>query len=136
TFNNGVIPYWGGTETTALAVSYTFGDWTVAAAFQNGEIGAASNDKTVLTATGNIGDFTLNLAAADNEGTRKYAIGGSFTTGATTINAYVANEDTAGIDTTYGLGVSHDLGGAKLIGGVTSDEFGLTHADFGIKFTF
>lgn len=129
-------PWWGGTQTTAVALSYTTGDWTLAIAHQAGEIGAASNDKTVVTAVGKVGNFNVNLAAADNEGIMKYAVGGSMTTGATTINGYIAVEDTTGVDTMYGLGVSHDLGGASLVGGVSSDEGGNTKADFGISFSF
>jgi hypothetical protein len=35
-----------------------------------------------------------------------------------------------------GLGISHDLGGASLVGGVAKTAAGVTRADIGVSFGF
>lgn len=121
----------GGPRRTAAYVSYAFGDWTVALGGQS----SPGANKTVLTVGGKLGNFNLALAAADNNTIRKYALSGSTTFGATTVNGFVARED--GLTATlWGLGVSHDLGGVALSGGVGSDRAGRTNLQAGVGFSF
>ncbi len=113
--------------------AYTMNDWTVALAMQDSDVN--EEDKTVLTVGGKVGDYGVGFAAADNDGVQKIALNGSATFGATTVNGFVA-DDESGTDTAYGLGVSYDLGGAALVGGVESDAVGNTRADMGVSFSF
>ena len=117
----------------AAVGAYTMGDWTVALGMQDSDNNA--EDKTVLTVGGKVGDYGVGFAAADNDGVTKIALNGSATFGATTVNGFVA-DDESGTDTAYGLGVSYDLGGAALVGGVERDAVGVTRADMGVSFSF
>lgn len=121
-------------ETIALVGAYTMNDWTVALGFQDSP--NAARDKVVLTVGGKLGDYNVGFGIADNNGVQKIALNGSATFGATTVSAYVADEDTAGTDTSYGLGVSYDLGGAAVVGGISHDAFGVDRADLGVQFSF
>jgi len=117
-------------------VAYSFGDWTVALGVQDGDTNAAW-DKTVLTVGGKLGDFGVGLAYADNNGTDKFTINGSYSFGATTVSAFVSDDSSvAATDNPWGLGVSYDLGGASLVAGYTNDEIGVKRASAGIKFKF
>lgn len=123
----------GGPRRTAAYVSYAFGDWTVALGGQTSNV--TSQNKTVLTVGGKVGNFNVALAAADNNTVKKYALSGGTTFGATSVNAFVARED--GLTATlWGLGVSHDLGGVALSGGVGSDRAGATNLQAGVGFSF
>ena len=115
--------------------AYTFNDWTVALGVQKSSL--AAEDKTVLTVGGKIGDYGVGFGYADNNGVKKMALNGSATFGATTVSAYVAKEDSvAATDTALGLGVSYDLGGASVVGGISRSEVGTTRADLGVSFSF
>jgi outer membrane protein OmpU len=115
--------------------AYTFNDWTVALGVQRSSI--AAQDKTVLTVGGKIGDYGVGVGFADNDGVRKIALNGSATFGATTVSAYVADEDSAAAtDLSIGLGASYDLGGASVVGGVERGATGNTRADLGVSFSF
>jgi outer membrane protein OmpU len=125
-------------ERIAANVSYTFGDWTAAAAYQDAS--ADVNDKWLITFGGNIGDFGVGAAYGDNNDITKWRINGSYTFGAgTTVTAYVADEGGAAstaTDTGWGLGFTHSLGGATLAGGVVGGPSGETLADLGVRFSF
>lgn len=121
----------------AARVSYTFGDWVVALAVQEGDQPLGVNDKTVVTVGGKLGDFGVGLAYADNNGTDKVTVNGSYSFGATTVAAFVSDDSSvAATDTLWGLNVSYDLGGASLVAGYSSDEIGVGRASAGIKFKF
>ena len=121
----------------AARVSYAFGDWTVALAYQDGDQPLGVGDKTVLTVGGKLGDFGVGLAYADNNGTGKTTIHGSYSFGATTVKAFVSDDQSAAAtDTLWGLGASYDLGGASLVAGYSSDAVGTKRASAGIKFKF
>lgn len=124
-----------GAERTALAASYSFGDWTVAAAIQDSNI--IGDTEWALTAGGNIGAASVTLQVADNDGFMKYGIGGSFDVGAaTSIQAYVNTDEAAIDEESYGIGFVHNLGGgASLRGGVASTN-GTNRADLGVLFNF
>lgn len=131
----------------AIAVSYNFGDWTVAAGYAANANGAGS-DAMSLSAVGSIGDFGVGLGYTDKDliGS-KVTLSGSYNFGDTTVTGFVAStsEDTAGSagisatagsDTEYGIGFTHSLGGATLAGGVSRNFQKNTMADLGVRFNF
>ena len=124
----------------ALNVAYTFGDWKAAIAVQDSD--TMGEDKMMVTVTGDLGVARVGIAYADNKdqnGTAgddvgKLRVYGAFDLGAaTTLVAWVANEDNPNNPTTdgtsYGLNVSHDLGG-----GVTLDGGFVEHHDNNTQF--
>jgi outer membrane protein OmpU len=113
--------------------AYTMNDWTVALGMQDSS--DDNEDKTILIVGGNIGDYGVGFAAADNNGETKIALNGSATFGATTVNGFIADEE-SGDNLAIGLGVSYDLGGAAVVGGIEKDAVGTTRADFGVSFSF
>lgn len=143
TGNNGVeMIYSGGafgahfsysTRNGALAVDrfaatgkYTFGDWTVGLGVQSSDI--VGEDKVIFTVAGDIGQFGVGLAYAQNSDAGglnvdidKLRIYGKMDVGASGIVlAWVTDEDGAAgaltNGTSFGLNYQHDLGG-----GVTFD---------------
>jgi outer membrane protein OmpU len=131
----------GGTKRTAAFVAYTFNGWTAALGYQDGNIGAVANDITALTVSGKIGNFGLDIGMSDVSGAtnNRYVVRGYMDVGAATkLNAYISNQKGAGTeDNSFGLGVSHSLGGgASVEGGVVRDFAGNTNADLGVRFNF
>ena len=126
----------GATERTALHLSYAFNDWTVALGYQDAF--GAVNDKVVLTVGGKIGPAKIGLAYADNDGIAKFGLYANVDVGAATrVDAFVTSEDGALGGETYGLGVSHNLGGgASLEAGVARNTASNTAYDLGIRFNF
>ncbi|UYV37492.1 porin [Rhodobacteraceae bacterium D3-12] len=130
----------GATERTALVLSYKFNDWTVALGYQDANV--AAQDKVVLTVGGKIGPANIGLAYADNDGIGKFGISANVEVGAATrVDVFITSEDGAAGGETYGLGVSHSLGGgASLEAGVERDDTtgtgGVTSYDLGIRFNF
>lgn len=121
-------------DRTALGLSYTFGDWTVALGHQSADV--AAEDFTTLTATGTIGSVVVGAQIADNDGDSAYRVNAQFDVGAATIvEFFVADQDNSP-DTAYGLGFEHSLGGATLAGGIVSRHDGDTAADLGVRFNF
>ena len=128
----------GGVERTAAHVSYSFNDWTVALGYQDSNV--LGEDKLVLTVGGKIGPANVGLAYADNDGVDKFGIYGSFDVGAATrIDAYVTTQSGMGVSgETYGLGVSHSLGGGASLeaGWANNDIINQSRYDLGIRFNF
>ncbi len=127
-------------ELTALQLNYKFNDWTVAAAYQ--DAAWVGGDKVVLTVGGKIGPANIGLAYADNDGIGKFGLYGNIDVGAATrVDVFVTSEDGVAGGETYGLAVSHSLGGgASLEAGVARDDTnatgGVTMYDMGIRFNF
>jgi len=124
-------------QRTAVSASYTFGDWTAAIGYQDSN--HRFEDKLLVTLQGDLGQFGVRLAYADNDGVDKYGLYGNMDIGAaSSLVAYVTNEDavsqadvTAGRNdnrdgsigaactttcnggegTGYGIHYSYDLGG-------------------------
>jgi outer membrane protein OmpU len=148
----------GTTTEDAIAVSYNFGDWTVAAGFASdasasiiavGGVAAGTAGNAISASiVGSIGDFGVGLGYTDKENIgAKVTLSGSYSFGDTNVAAFVANtsEDiagsagisaTAGSDTEYGIGFTHSLGGATLAGGISRNFQKNTMADLGIRFNF
>ena len=115
--------------------AYTMNDWTVALGYQKSN--NSTEDKVILTVGGKIGDYGVGLGLADNDGVKKIALNGSATFGATTVSAYVADENSAAATSTaFGLGVSYDLGGASVVAGIARTDIGTNRADLGVSFSF
>ena len=128
----------GGEERTALHLSYSMNGWTVALGMQDSSLAGGANDKTVLTARGALGNTNLQIGVADNNGVNKWMLGANFEVGAATrVDAFVTSEDGAAGGETWGLGVSHSLGGGVSIeAGVVETTAGTTMGDLGIRFNF
>ncbi|WP_069298349.1 porin [Neptunicoccus sediminis] len=132
----------------AIAVSYNFGDWNVAAGYATDVFRAgAERDMFSLSAAGNIGDFGVGIQYSDLEDVAsKVVLNGEYDFGQTTVAAFVAHTDedtvgSAGIgagneETEYGIGFTHSLGGAVLAGGVSRNWQDETMADLGVRFNF
>jgi outer membrane protein OmpU len=117
-----------GEENTAISAYYTFGDWTIAAGFNDEEgVGVGNdNDLAIVTVQGDLGFAGVRFAYAqmDNTGatggdSEKLGLYGTFDIGAaTSLVAFVTDEDSPGLasdGTGYGLHLSHDLGGGVSI---------------------
>jgi len=141
---NGVIT---ATKRVAAWGSYTFSGWDVTLGLQDSDLD--SEDKVILTAGGKIGDFGIGLGVAQlGKGAKglggkitKYVLNGSYTMGATTVSAYVSNQNVlpvaTGSKTQYGLGVAYAMGGgARIVGGVERTTRKTTRADLGVAFSF
>lgn len=125
-----------GIDRLAISLSYGFGDWTGSIAYQDAS-GVNFQDKLLVTVQGDLGNFGVRFAYADNDGIGKYGLYGSYDIGAaSTIVAYVTQEDSvdaadvamgrndnrdgvAGSNnregTGYGINYSYDLGGGASI---------------------
>ncbi len=142
----------------AIAASYNFGDWTVAAGFAanastsiiavGGVAAGTAGDAFSLSATGSIGDFGVGLGFTDKERIgSKVTLSGSYNFGDTKVIAFVGStsEEVAGSagivaatgsKTEFGLGFTHSLGGAVLSGGISKNFQKNTMADLGVSFSF
>ncbi len=122
------------TDHTAAHVSYGFGDWTVAAAYQDG--GTVADDTWLINAGGSFGNFGVGASYGDTNGNSKVRLNGSaaFGTG-TKVTAFVADDESVA-KTIWGLGFTHSLGGATLAGGLIQDKDGANEADLGVRFSF
>ncbi|MGD9864458.1 MAG: porin [Pseudodonghicola sp.] len=143
-------------DRTAAMVSYTFGDWTAALAAQSSDI--AWEDKTVVSIAGDLGQFGVRLAYADNDGIAKWGLYGNMDIGtASNILIFVTDEDavsaadvvagrgdnrdTAGFEgsegTGYGIHYSYDLGGgASFEAGASQTSWDNTRVQAGVYFSF
>ncbi|MHA6262961.1 porin [Arenibacterium sp. CAU 1754] len=141
----------------AANVSYTFGDWTAALGVQDSDI--IGQDKVAVTLAGNLGQFGVRLAYADNDGIDKFGLYGNMDIGsASNILLFVTSEDaadagaiaqgrdnrdvTAGNDTggegeTFGIHYSYDLGGgASFEAGAVRTSTDNTTVQAGVYFSF
>jgi len=136
-------------------VAYAFGDINVAASVDS------SNDDWGIGANASFDAFTVAVGFAETGGANQSTItlgysagafGGkvfyvdnstntgqglelSYTTGDVTVTAVYADNNGAGDQAAYGVGVAYDLGGATLAGGI-GEVKGTTKADLGISFSF
>ena len=114
-----------GETNTAISAYYTFGDWTVAAAYNDEKVpaGGVDRDLTLIGVSGDLGfmDLTVNYGKGENYGgvgvdSSKVVVSAGFDIGAATnMIVYVYDEDSAWNPATdgtgYGFNVAHDLGG-------------------------
>lgn len=135
----------GQDDELAISADYASGPFAVSAAIVQNAAGVTDADAFFLGA-----QYTMNeqatvgllyIGEADDKGVgvgdRTVTLYGSYAFGATTVKAYVANNNGANVtDTVYGLGADYDLGGATLTGSVQRGYAKETVADLGVKFSF
>lgn len=126
----------GGVERTALAVSYTTGNYTFAIAAQDSAI--VTDTDLAITASGSFGAADVTLKYADNG-----LLGDAFGIGvnyalsdATTLAGYINNNEAFADETAIGVGVRHSLGGGASIRAGIAEVYGNTVADAGVVFNF
>ena len=125
-------------DETSIAVDYTFGQITLAAAAAQNGGGVTNNDLVFVGAAyafSDVGNVGLNYN--DNGGNLKTTtLYGNYKFGATTVGAYVTDSNVAGADTAFGLGASYDLGGATLAGSYQTGFANDDTFDIGVNFSF
>lgn len=120
----------------AIAGKYTFGDYNVAAGFENdgGVNGYA------ISGGATFGNFGVNVlyAAQPTPNNTSYGLDASYTTGAVTITGVVGQHSVGGVSQVmdYGLGVAYDLGGGATVKAGVANVDGNNVADFGISMKF
>ncbi len=120
-------------DQVGASIAYNFGDWTVAVGHEDVD-GAGF---TAATVGGSFGNFDVDLAYADNDGTNKWTVGaGTSLDSGLGLRAYVTDTGVDGEDTVFGLGFTYSLGGATLAGGLVSKPDGDLRADFGVRTKF
>lgn len=136
-------------ETFSASVAYTFSGWTVALGYEtsdNGEVGALASDVdgVVLTVGGTLGAADVAFFIGDADGfDTSYGVSGRFDVGAATaIVASIAgggdaDDGSADLDTAFGIGFDHDLGGGVALRGMVGrNTADATVADLGVQFNF
>ena len=151
-------PLGGDRETMEIGASYTFSGWTIGGVYGSGDYGDETNyallpDNTLintagldydwwaLSASGSVGaaDVAFFVGETDIDGDDiAYGVSGSFPVGAATdITASIAGGGFSDLDTAYGIGFNHSLGGGVTLKGMAGqDAFGNTVADLGVVFNF
>ena len=130
----------GSEARTALAVSYSMGDYTFAAAAQDSDVDTGDAE-VVLTASGVFGPMTATLQFADN-GTdeQAYGVGLNYTlSAATALSGYLMHDDSldgGDGDENFGIGFNHNMGGGTSLRGGVARVDGDTIADLGLLFNF
>jgi outer membrane protein OmpU len=127
------------TDYYAVGGKYSFGDYYVGAGYNyaNGE------GVTSVYAGGTMGAVNVAAMFSSNDNandlapvtTNAYGLYGSYTTGALTISAEIADND-YDAEASYGIGASYDLGGgASVVGGAASVK-GATAMNVGVSMSF
>ena len=118
---------------TEVAVAYAMGGVNVAV----GTSDAGANAEWVATVGTTVGGVGVGLAAASNAGDTALTLSGSFSAGAaTTVTAYISNDESEADASAYGIGVVHNLGGGASIRGGFANVHGTNKADLGVQFSF
>jgi outer membrane protein OmpU len=119
----------------SVGAAYSFGSFGIAVGFENES--TWDNEGVYLGAHADLGPATIKFIASDtDEFGEEVGASVDFTSGATTFTAFVMDSDSDG--DTFGLGVSHDLGGGASLkaGIVDADDVGDTIWDAGISMKF
>jgi outer membrane protein OmpU len=122
----------GAEDRSALSASFNAGGWTLAVGYQDSSNDA--NDLLIATAQGSVGAASVGFLITDTDAGTGYGATAGFAVGAATNVTVTANRDAAEA-TTFGLGMTHDLGGATLGAGVASSDGDMT-AELGVVFNF
>jgi outer membrane protein OmpU len=132
-------------EEIGISADYDFGQIIVSAAAVMDGNGIDGNDQYfvgaeyALNGTANIGLLYFdNGEIADVDVGNTITLYGNYGIGATTLRAYIANNDNDANenDIAIGLGADYDLGGATLAGGIAQGFDENLTADLGVKFDF
>lgn len=133
-------------EEMGLNLAYTTDLFSVSAALVQNGAGVTDNDIWFIGGNYKINpDLQVGLNYID-EGIDRAGVSmgktatlyGNYKFGATTVKAYVANNDYIGnkTDTSFGLGADYDLGGAKVQGSIQRGYQEETWVDLGVRFMF
>lgn len=135
-----------GEDVYGVAVSYGFGNFTVAAGYEDADDGlGASADHTVVGATAAFGDATVKATYGDSSDLDLEQLGVSldYVFGAATATVFYRDIEVAGVSTDgFGVGMAYDLGGGASLkaGYVDFDDADPTTDDdafdFGINMSF
>lgn len=136
----------GVSEELGVAADYTFGAFTVAAAYTENGAGEDGNDMAFIGGAYAINDvanvglnyytYEADADVGDVNAESQVTLYGNYTMGATTLRAYVSDLDNA-TDTAYGIGADYKLAdGVRLSGSVQSGFEGESVADMGVRFNF
>ena len=148
-----------GLQRTAINLSYTWNDWTGSIAYQDSNAFNNWQDKFLFTVYGDLGNFGIRFAYADNKGIDKFGLYGSYDIGAaSTIVAWVTNESAVSASdvalgrndnrdgvagsnnqegTAFGLNYSYDLGGgASIETGYVYNSAKFSSFQAGVYFSF
>ena len=120
----------------AAHAAYKMNGWTFALGAQESD--SATDTELAASVGGSVGMASVTLSYADNGTDGDHTVlAASFDVGAATkVQAYVADADYF-TETSYGIGVHHDLGGGtSLRGGVASLGNDDTRVDMGVRFNF
>lgn len=132
-------------EEFGISADYTWNDrLELSAAAVNDGNGIADNDQYFLGARYAVNDSArIGISYYDSQ---DWAAGNTvllfgdytLTDGKTNIEAYIGNNDQVGnvTDTSYGVGVNYDLGGARLGASLQRGYNENTYADMGVRFDF
>jgi outer membrane protein OmpU len=128
----------GDENESSIAIDYTFGQVTLAAAATDNGNGFEGNDLVFVGAAyafSDVGNVGINY---NDNGfiPETITLYGNYKFGATTVGAYVTDVDVSGADTAYGIGASYDLGGATLAGSVQSGFASEIITDIGVSMNF
>lgn len=130
-------------DSMAVGVKYSFGDAYVGLGYADHQYDVVPADDFSVTsvyAGGTFGDFGVKAMYSEitdglGKGDSAWGLFGSYTTGALTLNAEVADNDYS-TKTSYGIGASYDLGGgAAVVGGIASVDDN-SRAELGLSFEF
>jgi len=130
-----------------IGAGYNLGAHSVGAMFGDSDM---DNSQWAVGVNGSFGDFGYAVLIGDNDnniGDVSVGISGSYAiSAATSLNAHVSfggsNDDAVEgtwveNDESYGIGVSHSLGGGVSLGaGVGKNRLGNTQGDLGVNFSF
>lgn len=137
----------GTNKESAISVDYTMGAFAFGAGYVHNGAGNASNNSSFVSGQYSFGKSAVGLQVGHN-GTAALSAGGNrigtmYTLYGNTelangigLQGYVTKDDAADHGTGAGVGMTYDLGGAKLIGSIAKFRNKDTQADFGVKFTF
>ena len=124
----------GPSDDYGVGVGYAFGDFEVAAAYEN----VADDNIYYLGFQGGFGQFSIDTFVhyAEDADITAGGVSGAFDAGnGLAITAGVGLTDIDDEDADYGVGFEYDLGGAVLAGGVGSVDDNVV-ADLGFNFSF
>lgn len=130
----------GTEEELGISLDYTFGSFTVSAAYVTNGLGIADNDLTFVGAAytfNDVGTAGILYFKDDLNDDTLVTLYGNYKFNAITARAYVGfSEDLGSEDTSFGLGADYDLGGARLSGSIQSNFDGDMEGDVGVRFDF
>lgn len=139
------------TKETAISVDYTMGAFAFGAGYVHNGAFTTENNSSFISGQYSFGKSAVGLQVGDNgkgstgtgtgpggnaDGTHWTIYGNTELANGIGLQGYVTKDDNPANGTGVGVGMTYDLGGAKLIGSIAKLRNKDTQADFGVKFTF